>query len=107
MERVGFLLKVKTARLDEYKQIHKAVWPELLEIMRRAGWRNYSLFLSEDGWLFGYFETPDFARALAELEKTDASKRWETMMAPFFEDFGDRRGHDAGFVRLEEVFHLD
>jgi L-rhamnose mutarotase len=40
------------------------VWPEMLDALRDAGWHNYSLFLREDGLLFGYFETPvDLATA--------------------------------------------
>ena len=48
MERVCFLLKVKPEKLDEYKERHKAVWPEMLQALREAGWHNYSIFLRED-----------------------------------------------------------
>ena len=58
MTRVGFLLKVKEERIEEYKKHHEAVWPEMLEALRQTGWHNYSLFMKEDGTLFGYFETP-------------------------------------------------
>jgi L-rhamnose mutarotase len=54
MERVGFLLKVRKDRLEEYKRHHEAVWPEMLDALRRWGWRNYSLFLTDEGLLFGY-----------------------------------------------------
>ena len=52
MERVCFLLKVKKNRLEEYKERHKAVWPEMLNALRETGWLNYSLFLPEmtDYW---------------------------------------------------------
>ena len=64
IERVCFLLKVRPERLAEYKERHKAVWPEMLAALRETGWRNYSLFLRADGLLVGYLETPDFAAAL-------------------------------------------
>ena len=68
MKRVGFLLKVKEDRIEEYKRHHKAVWPEMLDALRRTGWHNYSLFMRDDGLLFGYFETPDdFQAALDAL----------------------------------------
>ena len=54
--RVGFLLKVKPERLEEYKERHRTVWPEMLEALRETGWHNYSLFLRPDGLLFGYVE---------------------------------------------------
>jgi len=58
MKRVGFVLKVKSEKITEYKTRHQRVWPEMLAALRRAGWRNYSLFMRADGTLLGYFETP-------------------------------------------------
>ena len=52
MQRIAFLLKVKQDRLAEYKQRHQEVWPEMLEALRETGWRNYSLFLRDDGLLY-------------------------------------------------------
>ncbi|HZO99222.1 MAG TPA: L-rhamnose mutarotase [Terriglobia bacterium] len=106
MERVCFLLKVKPDRLAEYKERHKAVWPDMLAALRETGWHNYSLFLREDGLLVGYFETPNYQEALAGMAKRDVNSRWQREMAPFFENLGGRRP-DEGFLRLEEVFHLD
>jgi len=106
MERVCFLLKVKRDRIAEYKARHTAVWPEMLEALRRTGWRNYSLFLREDGLLVGYLETPDFERARAEMAQLEVNERWQREMAPFFEELDGRRP-DQGLLRLEEVFHLD
>lgn len=106
MQRVGFVLQVRQDRLAEYKLRHRAVWPEMLEALRRTGWRNYSLFLREDGLLFGYLETDDFAAALAGMAATDVNHRWQAEMAPFFESTAGRPA-DQALVRLEEVFHLD
>lgn len=102
MERVCFLLRVKPDRLGEYRDRHRAVWPEMLSALRAAGWSNYSLFLREDGLLVGYLETADFAAAQAAMEATEVNARWQAEMAPFFEV-----GPGAGFERLEEVFHLE
>ena len=78
MKRVGFLLKVRQDMLDEYKEHHRNVWPEMLDALRRNGWRNYSLFAREDGLLFGYFEAEeDFAAALEGMSGEDANARWQ------------------------------
>jgi L-rhamnose mutarotase len=105
MERVCFLLKVKPERLAEYKERHKAVWPDMLQALRETGWHNYSLFLREDGLLVGYFETPDLQAALAGMAKREVNLRWQRDMAPFFVNLEGQRP-DEGFLRLEEVFHL-
>ncbi len=105
MERVCFLLRVRPERLDEYKRRHEAVWPEMLDALRAAGWGNYSLFLAADGLLVGYVEVEDFAAALAAMEATDVNARWQAEMAEFFAlPSGERP--DTGLQRLEEVFHL-
>lgn len=106
MERVGFLLKVKPERLDEYRARHKAVWPEMLAALRECGWHNYSLFLSDDGLLFGYLETPDFKKAVEGMSGREINARWQAEMAPFFEGL-DGAAADEGFLRLDEVFHLE
>jgi L-rhamnose mutarotase len=105
MERVCFLARVKPERLAEYKQRHKAVWPDMLQALRDTGWHNYSLFLREDGLLVGYLETPDYQAALAGMAKREVNARWQRDMAPFFVSVEGRRP-DEGFLRLEEVFHL-
>jgi L-rhamnose mutarotase len=105
MERVCFLLRVRPDRLDEYKARHRAVWPEMLDALSRAGWGNYSLFAAEDGLLVGYLETDDFEAAQRAMAQTDVNARWQAEMAEFFELPGGERP-DTGLVRLEEVFHL-
>jgi L-rhamnose mutarotase len=108
MQRVAFLLKVKHDRLDEYKEIHKQVWPEMQQALAEAGWHNYSLFIRDDGLLFGYFETPhDFDTARALMAGKEINDRWQSMMAPFFDSSGGGHSHaDDMMIELEEVFHL-
>ncbi len=106
MELVCFLLQVQPERLAEYKERHAAVWPEMLAALRETGWHNYSLFVRDDGLLVGYFETPDYQAALADMAAREVNERWQREMAPFFEDLAGRRP-DEGFLRLEEVFHLE
>jgi L-rhamnose mutarotase len=106
MQRVGFLLKVKPDKLDEYKKHHKNVWPEMLDALRKHGWHNYSLFLREDGLLFGYVEVPEsFQAALDGMAGEDINEKWQTFMAPYFESISGRP--DENMIQLEEVFHLD
>jgi L-rhamnose mutarotase len=101
VERVCFLLQVRPERLEEYRERHRQVWPEMLDALREAGWRNYSLFLRDDGLLVGYLETDDFEAAQRTMAETEVNDRWQRDMAAFF----DARA-DHALVRLEEVFHL-
>jgi L-rhamnose mutarotase len=98
VERVCFLLRVRQDRLDEYKEAHASVWPEMLEALSATGWTNYSLFLDEDGLLVGYFETEDYDAAIAGMEATGVNARWQAAMSEYLV---------PPMRRIEEVFHLE
>ena len=105
MARVCFTLQVDPTRLDEYVHAHKAVWPQMLEAIRDAGRRNYSLFVRPDGLLVGYYETDDDAASAAALAADPRTAEWEATMAPFFVSLdGARPDQDA--PHLTEVFNL-
>jgi L-rhamnose mutarotase len=103
MHRVCFLLQVRAERLAEYRERHREVWPDMLDALSATGWRNYSLFLREDGLLVGYLETEDFDAARRAMAETEVNARWQAQMAPFFE----AGRPDEGMRTLDEVFHLD
>jgi len=107
MKRVAFVLKVREEKLQDYKMHHRVVWPEMLDALRRTGWRNYSLFLRKDGLLLGYLEAPtNFQTALADMAMEEVNTRWQEFMAPYFESLEGARP-DEMMLELEEVFHLD
>ena len=105
MPRYCFTLQVRPDLIDEYVERHRAVWPEMLVALAESGWRNYSLFLREDGLLVGYVESDDLAAAQAAMARTDVNTRWQAEMAPYFTDI--EGAPDEGFVLLREVFNLD
>ncbi len=107
MHRVGFVTRVAPEHLEEYKARHRDVWPEMQEALRRTGWGNYSLFISPDGTLFGYVETPDgLAAAQQGMADEEVNARWQASVQHLFNGIGDKAA-DESFVELEEVFHLD
>src|SRR5262245_32803676 len=107
MKRIGFILKVKQDMLEDYKEIHTRVWPDMLQALSDTGWHNYSLFLRDDGMLFGYFETPDsFSVAQAGMATKEVNERWQSMMSSYFE-IPPGAHADQMMMELEEVFHLD
>ncbi len=106
MERVCFTTRVRVDRLAEYAERHRAVWPQMRQALREAGWGNYSLFLTRDGLLIGYLETDDFDEALSRMAATEVNARWQAEMAAFFEG-PDGQRPDEGFTRIDEIFHLE
>jgi L-rhamnose mutarotase len=105
MKRICFVLQVKPDRIEDYKQRHRAVWPEMLAALRETGWTNYSLFLRKDGLLVGYLEAENFERARAEMAVREVNHRWQREMKEFFLQ-PEGRLPDSAIEPLEEVFHL-
>jgi L-rhamnose mutarotase len=103
-ERVCFLMRARAESMAEYKERHRDVWAEMLDALRRAGWRNYSLFARDDGLIVGYVETDDFEAALAAMQAEAVNERWQAELAPLFEI---EAAPDQSLSRLEEIFHLD
>jgi L-rhamnose mutarotase len=100
--RSAFVLRVRPDRIDEYVHAHANVWPEMLEALRGAGIRNYSIF--RDGTqVFGYFESDDLDASAAFLARQPVSTRWQDTMAGLLEE----RVPDAGPPSLSEIFRLD
>jgi L-rhamnose mutarotase len=74
----------------------------MLRALAETGWRDYSLFLRPDGLLVGYLVADDFEAAQEAVARTEASRRWESSMAGYFD------GTSAGTKHpLDEVFHLE
>jgi L-rhamnose mutarotase len=112
MQRFGSVIELRTDKIDEYKQLHAAVWPSVLRMIRQANIRNYSIFLRKlpDGryYLFSYFEyvaddpQADFARMVADPE----TQRWWEVCKPCHIPLSDRAPGEW-WADMQEVFHAD
>jgi L-rhamnose mutarotase len=101
-QRTAFVLHVKPERIDDYVEAHRNVWPEMLEALRDAGIRNYTIFRSGTD-VFGYFESDDLEGAGRYMESQQVNARWQDAMAELLE----QRVPDGGPPPLVEVFRLD
>ena len=101
-QRSAFVLEVRSERIDEYVEAHRKVWPEMLDALRRAGIRNYTIF-RHGTQMFGYFESDDLEAASRFMAQQDVSARWQDAMAELLE----ARVPDGGAPALEEIFRLE
>jgi L-rhamnose mutarotase len=101
-QRTAFVLHVQPDKIEEYVRAHEAVWPEMLDALRGAGIRNYTIF-RDGNRMFGYFEADDLVAAGEYLARQEVSMHWQDAMAHFLEE----RVPDSGPPTLEEVFRLD
>jgi len=107
MQRVGFLIRVQPEKLEEYKQTHNPIWPELVAELKIAGMRNYSLWLDASGLEFGYLECDDWAAVCAYLETSEVHTRWQEFMQNFLAVGTNSEQGGQPVQMLEHVFQLD
>ncbi len=98
--RVAFVMKLKPGCEDIYKQKHDEIWPELVDLLRRQGVRNYSIF-RHGLTLFAYLERDT---APVDAPHDPIILRWWEMMAPYMEYNPDGTPWTE---TIEEAFHMD
>ncbi|HXM57940.1 MAG TPA: L-rhamnose mutarotase [Candidatus Dormibacteraeota bacterium] len=101
--KIGLHTRLRPGMEERYERAHEAVWPEVLEAIRRVGIREWVIF--RDGLdLFHCIECDDYDRAIAELAGVAANVRWQAEMAPMMAVAHDYSG--ASNDRLRVVFEL-
>jgi L-rhamnose mutarotase len=104
MIRKAFLMILKPGNQAEYERRHNPIWPELQDVLRGHGVRNYSIFLDrETDRLFGYAEI-ESEELWAKIARTEVCQRWWAHMKDLMLTNDD---NSPVATELGEVFHLD
>jgi L-rhamnose mutarotase len=112
MKRYGSIIGLLPEKIDEYKRLHAAVWPEVLAMIEDCNMRNYSIFLRKlpDGnhYLFSYFEYvgKNFAADMAKMAADPKTQEWWKVCIPCQDPLPDR-AEGEWWADMEEVFHTD
>jgi L-rhamnose mutarotase len=102
-EYVGLHTRLKPGMAEAYDAAHAAVWPELLSLIRAAGFTRWLIF--RDGLeIFHAIECDDYERSIAELAANPINQRWQGEMARFTEVAHDYSGGASD--RLALIFDL-
>jgi L-rhamnose mutarotase len=107
MKRYGSVIGVKPEAIAEYKRYHADVWPDILNMIRKCGIRNYSIYLKDD-FLFGYFEYhgTDYKADMAKMAADPRTQEWWAVMMPMQRPLETRK-EGEWWAEMEEVFHAD
>jgi L-rhamnose mutarotase len=76
MERVGHVWRVKAGMAEEYARRHRAIWPELEQVLRDAGVTTYTIYLWGE-LVFSHLECDDFERLVERFNGDPVAQRWE------------------------------
>lgn len=79
MAEYAWIAEARPGYEEEYKKRHEEIWPEMVETLKEAGVRNYSIF-RHGLTLFGYFETADIERTQEYLANSGVNQRWGESM---------------------------
>lgn len=107
MKRVAQVITVRPERIDEYEQVHAAVWSGVLERLRQQNVTNYSIYRHGD-LLFSYFEYvgEDYDADMAAIAADPETQRWWEVTDPMQERVPEAPENEW-WHPLPEVFHLD
>lgn len=79
-EKYAWKATVKPGCLEEYRRRHDEIWPEMKQVLKEAGIRNYSIWNVGDT-LFGYYECEKGASYAARVQaESPVVARWDAYM---------------------------
>jgi len=105
VDRIAWRGRIINGQKAEYARRHDEIWPEMLELLKSAGIRNYTIFCSGDE-LFGYYECEKGAAfAQAAQAKSPVVDRWNVYMKDVLElEMDPLTGAQP---EMETVFRMD
>ncbi len=112
MKRYGSVIGLREDKVEDYRRLHAAAWPEVLKMVKECNIRNYSIYLRRmpDGrhYLFSYFEYTgqDFGADSAKMAADPVTREWWSFCEPCQQPLEDR-AEGEWWAEMEEVFHLD
>ena len=80
MEKYAWKGLIAQGKKEEYIRRHKEIWPEMIEVLKEAGIRNYTIWNVGDE-VFGYYECEKGAEYAARVQaESPVVDRWNEYM---------------------------
>ena len=103
MARKAFKMQLHRGFEEEYKRRHDNLWPELKQLLKQNGIRDYSIYLDEDtNTLFGVMEVEN-PELLEKMAENHVMKKWWAYMKDIMDANPD---NSPVSIPLREVFYL-
>ncbi|KAL3426067.1 L-rhamnose mutarotase [Phlyctema vagabunda] len=111
--RIAQIVKLKPEYLDEYKQVHAKVWPEVLKQIKNSNIEDYSIFHDDkSGILFASFKYVgyDWEGDMERMRENPKVQEWWKMTDGYQESLvegakSSAAGEPSWWKGLEEVFY--
>lgn len=105
--RYGSVIKLKPEKKQDYIELHKTVWTDVLATLSECHISNYSIFIKDD-YLFSYFEYEgnEFLKDMEHMKNDKTTQQWWDLTNPCQEPLPTRKDGEW-WSYMEEVFHMD
>ncbi len=103
-ERGCFSLVIDPRAATYYDNLHANPWPEMLEAIAEAGYRDYTGFRRGAHVVYCGRYYPDFDTVIGRINATDVAARWGQALAEVITTF---TGPDGRNITASEVYHQD
>jgi len=103
MKRAAFKMYLKKGQKEEYIRRHKEIWPEVAELLKKAGISDYYIFLDEQAHELFAVQSIASDKGSQSLGHQDIIQKWWDYMSDIMEVNPD---NSPVSEELEEVFFL-
>lgn len=80
MEKYAWKAFIKDGYKEEYRKRHNEIWPEMIEVLKTAGIKNYTIW-NTGNELFGYYECEKGIEFAAKVQsESPVVKKWDKYM---------------------------
>jgi len=110
VQRFGMVTGIKPDKIEYYKKLHAAVWPQVKKMIEECNIRNYSIYLQkidDKYYLFSYFEYTgnDFNADMKRMAADSTTQRWWRETDPTQIPLPAAAAKQQVWTKMEEVFH--
>ena len=107
MQRYGQIIKLNPDRINQYKELHAAVWSEVREVIADCNIQNYSIYL-KDETLFSYYEYvgSNYNMDMKKMAANPIIQKWWAICEPCQLPVKTRETGEWWAI-MEEVFHQE
>lgn len=80
MEKYAWKAHIKEGSFDEYCRRHNEIWPEMVDVLKSAGIKNYTIW-NVGNELFGYYECEKGIKFASKVQsESPIVKKWDEYM---------------------------
>ena len=104
LKRYCVVIEVKEEYIQDYIDIHKNAWPEILDAIKECGVENMYIFNYKNLSIV-FYECEDIDKFYEELGKKEVTGKWNAVVHKWFEESPTLDGSDS-VDTLEKIFDL-